>query len=197
MRTIKLLLGCIIITALSCGMASADLTDVPLVWKADNNALFSDSTTITGLLTHKIKLAPFDDSRPNKQEIGKNIEKAEVRTVTTKDNVAAWCTERMKDILRQYGLSVVENDVTVVIKTELINFYVTESNLYEAIVTLRVSASDPNGKVLWQGLISAQTKRFGRSYKLENYQESLSYAFLDAVKTLLNNQEFNAAILKK
>jgi hypothetical protein len=197
MRTIKLLLGCIIITALSCGMASADLIDVPLVWKVDNNELFSDSTTLTGLLTHKIKLAPFSDSRPNKQEIGKNTESAEVRTVTTKDDVAAWCSERMKDILRQYGMSVVEKDETVVIQTELINFYVTESNLYNAVVTLRISASDPNGKVLWQGLISAQSKRFGRSYKLENYQESLSNAFLDAVKTLLKNQEFNAAMLKK
>jgi hypothetical protein len=196
MRTIKLLLGCIIITALSCGMASADLTDVPLVWKADNNALLSDSTTLTVLLTHKIKLEPFGDSRSNKQEIGKNIEKAEVRTVTTKDNVAAWCTERMKDILRQYGMSVVENDATVIIKAELINFYVTESSVYSAIVTLRVSASDPKGKVLWQGVISAEAQRFGRSYKLENYQESLSYAFLDAVKTLLNNQGFNAAIKK-
>lgn len=192
MRLIKLLLGFLLLTVtLSC-----ELKNVPLDWKVENNSLFSDLSTSAGLQSFKIKVDPFGDSRSNKQEIGKNIESKEARTVTTKDNVVAWCTEKMKYILKQYGMTLVENDPTIVIKAEIVNFYVTESNIYNANVTLRVIVSDPKGKVLWQGMVSGQSRRFGRSYKLDNYQEGLSNAFADAVKTLFNNPEFNSSMNK-
>ncbi|HLO24927.1 MAG TPA: hypothetical protein VK187_02350 [Geobacteraceae bacterium] len=182
--------------SITCGCAPSLHTDVPLVWKPTSD-IYSGSPTLTGMYAEKFKVLPFVDQRSNKTEIAKNIEDGREKPVTTKDDVAAWCTDKFKAIFKQYGLAVVDDHETVTVKGEILNFYVTEDNLYRSNVGIRVTAERPKGKVLWQGLISGNAKRFGRSYSLENYYESISDAYLEAVSGLLNNQEFKNAMGQK
>ena len=161
-------------------------TDVPLIWKPTND-LYSGSSTLTGMYSEKFTVLPFVDLRGNKKEIAKNIEGNKEKSVTTKDDVALWCTDRFKTIFQQYGLAVVDNQGTVTLKGEILNFYITENNLYRSNVGIRLTAEGLNGRILWQGLITGNAKRFGRSYSLDNYYESISDAYLEAVSGLLNN----------
>src|SRR6266568_4422769 len=78
--------------------------------------------------TEKFKVLPFVDLRSSKKEIAKNTEGSREKPVTTKDDVAMWCTDRFKTIIKQYGLTVVDNQETVTLKGEILNFYVTEDN---------------------------------------------------------------------
>ena len=44
--------------------------------------------------------------------------------------------------------------------------------------------------------MAGTAKRFGRSYQPENYYETLSDAYLDAIQGLLNNEGFKKAMQK-
>jgi len=45
--------------------------------------------------------------------------------------------------------------------------------------------------------MTCKSRRFGRSYKLENYHETLSDAYLEAVSCLLKNLKFRTALVLK
>lgn len=189
---------CLSAMALFYGCSSDKmLSDVPLVWKPTSEFSDTGAVTLTGLYSQKIRIMPFVDSRENKKEIAKNIEDKKGRLVTTCDDVSEWCRARFIAIVKQYGLSFVEDNATVIIKGEILEFYVTEDNLYNANVGIKITVEDVAGKVLWQGMMIGKTKRFGHSYKLENYYEALSDAYLSAVNSLLKNQEFISALQKK
>ena len=51
-----------------------------------------------------------------------------------------------------------------------------------------------DGQTLWSGLASGEAKRFGRSYKIENYYEVLSDALVNTVSSMLQSAEFQKAL---
>jgi len=173
------------------------LSDVPLVWKPTKNINDTDSALPTGVFTHKYKIMPFVDSRENKREIAKNIENKKDKLVSTCDDVADWCRTRFIAVIKQRGLEVVDDNSNMTIKGEVLEFYVIEDNMYNASVGIKITAENPAGNVIWQGMMNGKAKRFGRSYHLDNYYETLSDAYLDAVNGLLKNQEFRTALQKK
>ncbi|MFA6291287.1 MAG: YajG family lipoprotein [Victivallales bacterium] len=200
MKRMFLVLVCLSVIAVLFGCSSTPpkmLTDVPLVWKPTKSVYDSDTVTATGLFSQQYKVMPFTDNRTNKAEIARNIEDNNVKLVTTRDDVADWCRSRFIDIIKQRGFNVVEDKADATIKGEIAEFYVIESNVYTGNLAIKVTVENASGKILWQGMTAGVTKRFGRSYKLENYQETLSDAFLDAVKGLLKNPEFISALQKK
>ena len=183
----------LLITVTFCGCANVHV-DVPLVWKPTNVLYDTDSSTLTSFSSHKYKIAAFADNRENKKEIARNVESSEPNLVTTRDDVAEWCRSRFKIIAKENGFNVVEDNANIIIKGEILQFYVTEDNLYKADVGVKITVEDAGDKVIWQGLMAGHAKKFGHSYKLENYYETLSDAYQDSVNGLLKNQEFRAAL---
>jgi hypothetical protein len=61
-------------------------------------------------------------------------------------------------------------------------------------VEIHLTVTDQDGKTLWQGLASGDAKRFGRSYKAENYYEVLSDAVVNTVSSMLLADEFRKAL---
>ena len=170
--------------------------NIPLVWKPTNDVYGINSATLTGMYEQKIRIEPFVDSRENRQEIAKYVEDDRNMPVTTKDDVGAWCAERFRAIARQFGLSVVDGGESVNIKGEVLQFYVTEDKLYKGIVGIKLTVSEAKGTRLWQGMMTGTSRRFGRSYSKENYYETLSDAYLEAVHGLLKNEDFRKAVQK-
>jgi hypothetical protein len=189
----KFFISLFIITILF-GCAGVSLVDVPLVWKPTSDLHDTSAITLTGLYAQQFKVMPFVDVRDNKKEIAKNIQSSSEKIITTRDNVGEWSSNRFKAIFKELGLKVVDDSASVIIKGEVVQYYVVEDNLYKAHVGVRLTVENASGKILWQGLMYGNSKRFGRSYKLENYYETLSDAYLDAVQELLKNQEFRSAL---
>lgn len=177
------------------------LENIPLQWKpttttAELGLPPLDLTRFDGVT---VVVSPFVDNQPDPQKIGENREeeKDPAKPVTTSDNVGQFLAERTEDFIRDLGLSVSRTGGTSVVAAEVVRFFVAETQTYEADVKLKVSIYAPDGKVRWSGMAVGSAKRFGRSYKAENYYEVLSDAFLDAMAHVFRQEAVVAALAMK
>lgn len=173
------------------------LENVPLVYTPTTVLGEKPAVNLTGMLKIKIQIGNFVDARSDKALIAENREdadKGKIRKVTTKDDVGAWVRSRLAADLGLYGFTVVEGDGDVVISGEIRRFFVIETNTYQADVGILVTVTGADGKERWQGMANGSAERFGRSYKLENYQESWSDGVFEAIYSLVSNADFRQAL---
>lgn len=176
--------------------ADGPTLSTPLVWKPTSTLLSGSApVNLTPFAKQKLVVLPLIDKREEKTRLGENTEKDYSRYIATNDDIAAYVTKRLITLLAQPGLpvSAQAEGATVVISGELQRFYVTENSTYkgEFRALLQVESA---GKVLWRGLATGENTRFGRSYKLENYHETLSDTLIDAVSHLLADRDFMASL---
>ena len=185
---------CLLIMLTIFGCVSQLHTNVPLIWKPTDDVYSLSTENVAPLYARKIQIAPFSDNRDIKDEIGKYVEDGANKAVTTNENIAVWSKDRFRDILKQYGINLVESDADVILRVEILRLYVTEDKTYKGTVGLKITAISKAGEVLWQGITTGSATRFGRSYQLENYYEVLSDSYLESVSNLLKNTSFIQAL---
>jgi hypothetical protein len=61
-------------------------------------------------------------------------------------------------------------------------------------MSVLVHAKNAQGKEIWSGVLLGAAERFGRSYKADNYYETLSDMVVRASYNLLSNPEFRQAL---
>ena len=182
------------------GMALAApklLQDIPLKWTPTQGFSELGPLDISGpLLSTKVHFETFVDARTDRTSIAENREKADARPVTTKDDVADFVTQHLKDSVHGAGVSTVDEAADVNISGEIRQFFVTETNLYHGDLSLLVHVKNRQGKEIWSGIIPGAAEHFGRSYKADNYYETMSDMVMRAAYNLLTNAEFRAALQK-
>jgi len=172
------------------------LENSPLVWKPTTNVSSLGSVDLTGMGNVKLQVAKVADGRQNPTLLGENKEKSVPRIISTTDDVPAFVTDHMKQLISGAGINVVDSGATRILKAELKQFYVEEMDLYKGDVRMVVTLTDANGKSLWTGTTGGSASRFGRSYKAENYFEALSDSLIEATYNLLRNPGFHDALVK-
>jgi hypothetical protein len=175
------------------------LTGLPLVWKPTTELGSLTPINIVGLGGRKIQLQPFTDARENRELIGENREDADegkVFPVTTRDDVSAFVTDRFRFVARYYGLDTVANPGDVTIAGEVRSFFVTEDNTYQGDVSVKVRVISKDESVSWEGVAAGSENRWGRSYKADNYLETLCDSLINLAHRVLSNAEFMAALRK-
>lgn len=170
--------------------------DVVLTWKAtdDINELKKISSSL--LENKKIKIEKFTDARKvePKEKVGENIELADHKLpVLTKSDVSEFVTNNFKLVLEKAGAEITEEKADYVLSGEIKEYFIEEKDTYRGILTTRLSIKK-NGKEVWSGKISETNKRFGRSYKLDNYMESLSDCIVDFTKEFLSSSSLEEKI---
>lgn len=175
-------------------MASKDLSNIPLVWSPTQSFAEFGAVDLNGIGSAKVQFNKFTDVRKNPALIAENHEKAQVRQVTTKDDVATYVTDHVKETFGKAGLNVVESGGDVIVSGEIRDFFVNEGQEYVGNITIYTTVTDTAGKVLWQGVAGGGATNFGRSYKADNYYETLSNAVLKASNSLLNSPGFHHAL---
>jgi hypothetical protein len=205
MKSLKLLvLFLFVATVAFCSFAWAknevvELKDIPLVWKPTEAVKAYEAIDLTAYQKATFTIKPFNDLRKDPAQIGENLEKRgnkQVFRVTTKDSVAAWLTDRFSKTLSEFDLDVVKNDGTFTLEADIVKFFVVEEAVYKAEVALKVRLRAKSGDVIWEGLASASSSRWGSSYKAENYYEALSNTTISVVHSLLKNTQFLEAVRK-
>ncbi|KLD63641.1 hypothetical protein [Dyella japonica] len=176
-------------------MASKDLSNIPLVWSPTQSFAEFGAVDLNGIGKVKVQFNGFTDVRKNPALIAENHEKEPARQVTTKDNVAAYVTDHVKDTFSKAGINVVDSGGDVIVSGEIRDFFVNETDQYVGNVTVYVTMTNQAGKVLWQGVAGGGANNFGRSYKADNYYETLSNAVLKLSNSMLNSQGFRSAML--
>jgi len=173
------------------------LEGIPLVWSPTTEMGEVGAIDLTGLYDLTIAVGALADNREEPELIGKNVEdedEGNVLLVTTSDRVAEWVAEQMKTVIGDLGLDVADEGADVTLEGEVRKFFCLEESVYQAEVLLKIKVAK-DGETLWAGVAGGSSKRFGRSYKDENYYECLSDALLDAVVNLFKVDKFREALV--
>jgi len=174
---------------------SGILKDVNLKFKPTSSLSDYDNLDLSGLSSVSISFGNFSDERENKELIGENREdeeKGKILPVTTATPVTEFLKEAFLKLFKDIGLKVSEGS-SKTIDFKVVKFFVEEKNLYKAEVWLDIQIKK-DGKILWEDRIMGSAKRFGRSYKLDNYLEALSDAVIDCFASLFQNGKFTKAL---
>lgn len=210
----KVLLGCIVVLGVAWSSAAkvhvprdcwrgGDMDNVSLVWApTDEIAAPKVVTLAPGAAAPapwlRVEIRALSDARENKHRIGENRERVEkdgcIYPVTTKEDAAAWTTDRFRSLLGRLGYPVVDTGGDVVISGELRRFFVSEGGTYDGTIDLKLDVASKDGKPLWSGLVRGTNGHWGKSYKLANYHETLSDALIDAIEHLSANPDFARAV---
>jgi hypothetical protein len=172
--------------------AQKKLEGIPLVWKPTNRKN-AGVVNLAGLTDVKVQVDPFVDTREVKAKFGENQEDKVPRPVTTSGSVADFCTLNFRNVLKQYGLTVVPSGGDVVVGGEILEFLVIETNTYKGEVRLKLVVKK-RGKTEWAGVAAGTSTRWGRSYKDENYYETISDALLEASTRAIEDEGFRKGL---
>jgi len=192
-----MLAACIMLGNFAAAHAADKLENIPLEWKPTAPMSERAPVDVKGFEGVKLQIEPFTDKREDPALIGRNMNKVPLRIVTTKDDVPRFVTYQVKSLMSGLGLDVVESDGTVLLKGEVKKFFAEEANRYNATVELRVTVTDPAGKILWVVETTGTSSRFGIGYKAANYYEVLSDALIGAVHEVVRNPNFKKVVTGK
>jgi hypothetical protein len=175
------------------------LENVPLKWTPTDSIAGLGPVDLSGAaLGTAIHVDALVDTRQNPSAVAENREdERKVLPVTTSTDVAAFVTDHLKDMLRGAGLNLVDGPGDVTLSGEIRQFFVTETSLYHGDMSVLIHLKDNQGREVWSGVISGAPERFGRSYKLDNYYETLSDMIVRSAHSLLSNPGFRDALQKR
>ena len=199
---VMVLTACVVSAAINVVQAADpspkrdQLDGIPLVWKPTTRPSELKPVKVSDLSNVRLEVATFTDARAEPKLIGQNREEPEPRKVVTVNDVAAFVSDRLRQMAINTGIAVVDTGGTHVLSGEVKQFFVDETKRYNGEVLLDVTLKDASGRTLWAGTASGSTTRFGRSYKADNYYEVLSDALLQAGYALLGNSTFHDALAK-
>jgi hypothetical protein len=171
------------------------LENIPLVWKPTDSLGTLGPLNLSGpVISTALHVDLLVDTRNNPSLIAENHENSDrVLPVTTSGDVAAFITDHLKETLHRGGLNVVDGPGDLTLSGEIRQYFVTETSTYHSELSLVVHLKDAQGKEVWSGAVAGGAERFGRSYKADNYYETLSDAVVRATYNLLSNPAFTDA----
>jgi Flp pilus assembly secretin CpaC len=190
-QTLFICIGCVAISACA---SNEKLENVPLVWKPTLALGTSSAFDVMHLSQKSLTVLPLQDQRSNRRLIGENREENAPRPITTSDDVAAFMTQHIRDLLAQAGCNIVDTNGQLELEGEVTSFFVPETGTYVGDVRIRATLRTSGNKVLWQGIVGGTAEHFGRSYRAENYYETLSDSLVHLVENLLRDPSFQTAL---
>jgi hypothetical protein len=196
----RILFAAVLSVAVGSAFAAPKLLDnVPLKWSPTQAFGSMGPVDISGpVLTTKVHFDTFVDTRQNPALVAENREKpANIRQMTTSTNVAEFVTEHLRDTMHAVGVQTTDGaDADVTVSGELREFFVTETDQYRGNLGLFIRVKNSKGKEVWSGLILGGAENFGRSYRADNYYETMSNMVLRATYNLLANPGFHQTLQK-
>ena len=191
---LAILAVCLTLGLYTAASAADKLENIPLEFTPTSPMSDRAPVDLKGLEGVKLQVDAFTDRREDPASIGINMNKVPLRKITTKQDVPRFVTYHVKSLMSGLGLDVLESDGTVILKGEVKKYFAEEASRYNATVELRVSVTDPAGKVIWVVETTGTSSRFGIGYKAANYYEVLSDALIGAVHELVRNPGFKKAL---
>lgn len=179
---IAFVIGIILFGCVSRGGMDA----VPLLWKPTVEPKKYWHPDLTKL---QLSVGGFRDMRADKSLIGMNFQDPhDVKKVKTGDDVGKWVSLMTKKTMVDYGISTLDSS-NLVMTGDIVEFMVQEGEDYKANVNIEFRITGRSGNELWTGMVNGSSTRFGRSFNIENYYESLSDAVIDAVGRLVEGTD--------
>ncbi len=177
-------------TVLVTGCGSSLPEPFALDWQGVDSAP-SPSDRVSAALVHKtFRIEPSIDRRSDASKIG--VDQDSSYQYRTTSNVAAFCSDRIKDMLTSAGFKLVEQ-ADLIIQSEIVEYNVAEAGLFNGEVRVRFRVFSP-GKPAFEALYEGKSKRWGRSHSPTNINEALSNALASATEKFLRDDAFADAL---
>ena len=116
--------------------------------------------------------------------------------VTTDESVSQWCCQTLKKVLKDNKIDFDSSQYDVMLSGIVQEFTVTETSTYNAVITIKFKALSKSGDLLWEQEVTGTASNWGTSYKLENYQECYSNAYVETLRNLVSSDTFQNAMKK-
>jgi len=181
--------------ALLVALGASKLDNVKLQWKATDEVGDVASKAARAFKAKNVRVEAFTDARDDKTLIGRNTEDKNPRDVNTNDDVGAWCSTQLAALLKQGGVAVVSEGGDLVVSGQVTRFMVDEKDVYQGTVILNLTVSR-GGRKIWSDVVTGESKRWGRSYKEDNYMETLSDALSRASEAFFGDAKLAEALSK-
>jgi len=172
--------------------AADDLENQKMYWKPTDD---TSDFQVGSLANHKFKIGKFTDARKTKpkNQFGENVEGQDKRIASADtSDFGPFVADGITQTLQKAGMDIVDKGAQLTLSGTIRDYSVREENTYVGNCAIKYTLSKGD-KVVWTGVYTGSAKRFGRSYKMDNYMETLSDSLMDTLKKLLNDSEFRAA----
>jgi len=151
---------------------------------------------LTGLSSVTLKIERLTDKRQETNKIGENQEKDQFIPVMTDSDVGTFCSDIANKEVQAFGIKIGTENPTHILSGDIVDFFVTERSTYVGSVGVRFTLKNASGDILWEGLVKGSSTRFGRSLKVDNYQETISDSLYYLFQQLAKEQAFWNALRK-
>jgi hypothetical protein len=166
----------------------------PLDWKPSinvNKNLLSH-TNIDNLSNIQISITNCNDNRIQKELLGarlSNDESSLEYIYHSNDDIIEWVTKGISNV---YSVLPVQsnNKNTINLHIDLLELFVTETNTYFGNMVAKVTITNTEETILWEGIIRGHSNIWGTTYKMENFIECLSNMVTMFSINLLENISF-------
>lgn len=200
MKLFSFLMLVVIGASFSVTVKSATVTTTDLFWKPTTEVMeLKRQLSISEVKVYKIKVGPLTDKRGENPAnlIGENSEvKKQPKQVVTNSNISDFITRNFSSLLSDFGLQIVTESPDYTLEGDILEFFVMEDNVYKSRAKMNLVLKKA-GNVIWRETIMGKNTRFGRSYKMENYMETLADSLIDMTYNLLDNADFTKSFQTK
>jgi len=174
--------------------ASKPLVDAPLTWRPTSTIqdFKIQPIDLNQFRGAQISITVFTNTCLDRTLIGENRENEDKpKEVRTNTDISGFVTNQTKGILKDLGFPISDKPelANISLHGEIFKFGVIERNTYVGDVRLKLTIFKGT-EVAWEGMAFGQAKRFGRSYRLENYCEVISDSLLEAITKVASSQAF-------
>lgn len=200
MKLFSFLMLVVIGASFSVTVKAATVTTTDLFWKPTTEVMgLKQQLSISEVKVYKIKVGPLTDKRGENPAnlIGENSEvKKQPKQVVTNSNISDFITRNFSSLLSDFGLQIVTESPDYTLEGDILEFFVMEDNVYKSRAKMNLVLKKA-GNVIWRETIMGKNTRFGRSYKMENYMETLADSLIDMTYNLLDNADFTKSFQTK
>ncbi|HEY4057067.1 MAG TPA: hypothetical protein VGM39_10680 [Kofleriaceae bacterium] len=166
----------------ACG--GGQIHNLPLEWRGVDGRPAASLEVAQAFAAVPFSFA-LRDARPDPSAVGTYEDDGFV--VRTADNVGAYCTQKLGDLLTRSGARLNEPPRASV-ETELLEYKVVEGGTFHGVVRLRMIVHGAQGD--WAKIYEGTSKRWGRTHNPENFNEALSNALEEAATHLVKDKDF-------
>lgn len=143
--------------------------------------------------THKLLISSFTFDYDTIKEIGKIKNTDQNTIIHTKTNLPLWIENVLKYSFQKNGISVVNENPTLVLSGKISEFNVKGSNYLYGTITLEVTLSDPINNILYTGSINGQFSDSIKSICTFDCFKVCSNMMIDWLRNFLNTPKITHA----
>lgn len=179
-------LGSLILASSLCflGCGGSLPEPFPLHWQGVDTMPAPSDRVRAAISRKTFRIEPTVDRRGDPSKVGFDEDSHYAYRTTT--NVAAFCSDRIKDMVATAGFKLVEQG-DYVLQSEIAELNVAEGGLFNGDVRITFRVFTP-GKPAFESVYEGKSKRWGRSHSTENINEAISNALASATEKFLRDE---------